>query len=375
MTFSCSVIRGTDAIVQDEKCYLKFPNTAPLDHATTPYSLYKPILFNGIPLVDFQDFLHGSKEQKFEVAAKMGHACREVGFFYLVNHGIPQALVDGTFAAAKEFFSLPLEAKEKTSYVDGGVRGYFGMRSEDLNQFDKTKKSRGDMKEGFDVGLEASRLKSSNDYVGNKLSPTFHSRNQWPTELPRLKIIMEKYIDSLRALSELLVEAFAISLGVKKATFPINTPCINLRMNHYPARTTGQNGLNEKRTDEMGCGAHTDYGLFTILSQDSVGGLQVLNSSGDWVNATPIENSFVINIGDMMHRWTNGRYASTLHRVVDLRKGKKDRISIPFFFNPNCDALVECITNKEEDALFEAETAENILTERYEMAFKKKEKS
>ena len=316
--------------------------------------------FTKIPVIDFGEFLHGSVSQQREVAAQIGDACRNVGFMYLVNHGVPQALVGDAYAIAQELFDLPLEEKRKVGYLPGGFRGYFAKGSENLDQYGETTQ-KGDIKEGFDIGLVGSRLP-----LGSQGSPTFHAANRWPTErLPELESIMSRYLDALRALAERLSEAFALSLGLNRNYFRqhISAPCINLRLNHYPERPGGEG---------LGCGAHTDYGLFTILAQDMVGGLQVRNSASEWVEATPLEGSFVINIGDMMQRWTNNVYSSTVHRVVDNAAGTKRRFSIPFFFNANCDALVKCLptcTSEDRPPLFEPDMAEKILQDRYSDAF------
>jgi len=299
------------------------------------------------------------------VAAQIGDACRNVGFMYLVNHGVPQSLIDDVFAVSKRFFDLPLETKREVAYLPGGFRGYFGVRAEDLDQFGKGKPGKkGDLKEGFDAGLEAGRLP-----LGCQSSATFHAANRWPKDpLPEMQILMDRYLDTLRALAERLTEAFALSLGLPQHYFQraVSAPCINLRVNHYPPRLDGEG---------IGCGAHSDYGLFTILAQDLVGGLQVRNSVGDWVAATPLEGSFVINIGDMMQRWTNNIYSSTVHRVVDATGGRSRRFSIPFFFNANREAQIECLptcVSEDRPALFEPDSAENILQARYNQAFNKK---
>jgi len=324
--------------------------------------------FTQIPVVDFGEFLHGSSSQQREVAAQIGDACRNVGFMYLVNHGVPQSLINDMFAISKEFFDLPLETKREVAYVPGGFRGYFGVRAEDLDQYGTERTPRrgkkGDLKEGFDAGLEAGRLP-----LGCQGSATFHAPNRWPTQpLPEMQVIMNRYLDTLRLLGERLSEAFALSLGLPQHYFQRYTsaPCINLRVNHYPPQAAGEG---------IGCGAHSDYGLFTILAQDLVGGLQVRNSAGDYVAATPLEGSFVINIGDMMQRWTNNIYSSTVHRVVASSGCTTRRFSIPFFFNANREAQIECLptcVSEDRPALYEPDSAENILQDRYNQAFTKK---
>ena len=317
--------------------------------------------FTRIPVVDFGEFLFGSARQQREVAARIGDACRNVGFLYLVNHGVSRELMESVFRVGVELFDLPVERKRAMAYAEGGVRGYFGYRSENLDQF-KASGQRGDLKEGFDVGLERGQLP-----LNATTSPAFHSANHWPSggDVPAFRPTLERYMAAMRVLASRLTEAFALSLGLSQHYFVdmCTAPCVNLRVNHYPPPPVDTPGL--------GCGAHTDYGLFTILMQDMVGGLQVRNSLGMWVDATPLEGSFVINIGDMMQRWTNNTYSSTVHRVI---ASKQRRFSVPFFYNANCDAVVECLrtcTDAARPPLFEPETAESILQNRYTAAFGK----
>jgi isopenicillin N synthase-like dioxygenase len=141
----------------------------------------------------------------------------------------------------------------------------------------------------------------------------------------------------MRSLAETLMRGFALALDLAPDFFAdkIDQPCASLRLLHYPP----QEGQIEAQT--MGCGAHTDYGCLTILAQDANGGLQVRNSAGEWIAAPPVPDTFVINLGDQMARWTNGRFQATPHRVINT--SGRERYSMPFFFDPNWDALIEAL--------------------------------
>ena len=178
-----------------------------------------------------------------------------------------------------------------------------------------------------------------------------------------------KYQDALIVLSDKLLLALGQSLGTNIVAEDYflqqsRNPMCTLRMLHYPAT---DDGLSKSQ----GCGAHTDYGLFTILQQDSIGGLQVRNKCKNWINATPLKGSFVINCGDMLSHWTNGEYSSTVHRVISPSTSG-DRYSVPFFFNPDANAVVKplkSVSSDYGDNIGDAKRALDILRARYDGTF------
>ncbi|GGI76929.1 isopenicillin N synthase family dioxygenase [Pseudarthrobacter scleromae] len=282
----------------------------------------KQIAFSEIPVIDIETLVDGSDAES--VARKIGKACEEVGFFYVKNHGVPQEMIDRVYKAAEDFFKLPQEVKESLHVAKSGptLRGYIPPYGENADP----KKTR-DLKEVFDYGVHT-----------DEVSP-FFGPNPNPTEeeLPGFKETCEEYHDAMMALARKLVSAFAISLDLpanyfeKKQQHPITIQ----RFLHYPAQT------GEVTEKEIGIGAHTDYGFLTILSQDAVGGLQVQNSVGEWITAPSIEGAFVINIGDLVKTMTNGRYSSTVHRVVNTSGAS--RFSVGFFIDLDYDAVVEVV--------------------------------
>jgi isopenicillin N synthase-like dioxygenase len=284
-----------------------------------------------IPIIDFGPFLAGGPPARRAVARRLGEACRNIGFFYLVNHGVPQALIDRTFAEARRFFDLPLERKREIAIEKSPChRGYFGMGGENLDP--KKQRYAGDLKEGIKIGRD---LPADHPLV--KAGTPLHGPDQWPSGLPGWQAVMQECYDSLVRLGRELMHGFALALELPEHYFDpwLTGPMATLGPLHYPPQ---EGAISESR---LGAGAHTDFGCLTILAQDRVGGLQVRNSAGVWIDAPYVEGSFVVNIGDMMERWTNGIFSSTLHRVINA--SGKDRYSLPFFFDPDFLTDLTCL--------------------------------
>ncbi|MCC6471921.1 MAG: isopenicillin N synthase family oxygenase [Alphaproteobacteria bacterium] len=284
--------------------------------------------FDSVPVIDLGPLRSGDPAGKRRTADAIGRACEEIGFIYIANHGVPQDLIDHTFAEAKRFFALPLAAKMKIPLKDSAnYRGYFPLKEE---KTDVT--AMGDLKEGFDLMRELGP-----DDPDVRAGKPLHGPNQWPDDLPGFRASILGYYAAMEELAKTLLRGMALSLDLDENWFADKTkkPLAYLRLLHYPP----QKGMIDER--EIGCGAHSDYGCLTILAQDQVGGLQLRNSAGQWIEAPPIPGAFVINLGDQMARWTNERFQATPHRVIN-RSGK-ERYSIPFFFDPDFDAVIECL--------------------------------
>ena len=358
--------------------------------------------FDSIPIVDLSLPVQGANGY----ASQIAEACRSSGFFYITNHGVDQNLMQSVMEISRQFFSLPLKDKLIVGNREGssGYRGYFGIGMEDLENKDgtrdlnkeegDTKQVKGDQKEGFDCGLEVS------GYHENPLSRKayfdFFGANSWPDEgvcgsIVGFRETLTEYQKALLQLSDKLMIALAISLSSDNDAVPLDyfikqsrNPMCTLRLLHYPpSPTLPAAQLHERLNSATGCGAHTDYGLFTILQQDDIGGLQIRNKSNTWIDARPLSGSFVINVGDMLSWWTEGEYASTVHRVISpvmLDEEEKNgenapshRYSIPFFFNPDHDARVKPIRDISGDESGKGKTAIEILKERYAGTFGSKQ--
>lgn len=283
--------------------------------------------FTEIPLVDVAPFLAGGAAEKRAVAAEVRRICAEVGFFYLVGHGVPEAVVAEARVQAGRFFALPPEEKLKL-HIDRlpNHRGYLGSGEENADPSQP-----GDLKEVFKLGREATA--EDPDF---RLGRRMFGPNAWPEGLPGFRGGVVAYYEALFALSQRLYGLFALALELPEDWFAplVTRPIAQLNLIHYPAQRPDDPAV-------PGIGAHSDYECFTLLWQDEVGGLEVRNQAGVFVPAPPVPGSFVVNIGDMMARWTNDRFASTVHRVVN-RSGR-ERYSIAFFAGTNYDTRVECL--------------------------------
>jgi len=321
---------------------------------------YHLISFQRLPIIDFGLPLP-------ELAGLINQACRQVGFMYLVNHNVRTTLMDEAFRLTQSFFALSLDQKNKLGMAKSrnGIRGYFSIGEENLG--DKNKKH-GDQKEGFDIGRDDLCVNDED------LKCPLVDFNQWPTiecneyndfssEEFRRGILA--YRSAVLAMAGKLMIAFALGLKLPSDFFTLKAkkPMTTLRLLHYPPQSP-------KDANTAGCGAHTDYGFFTILNQDHIGGLQVRNVENAWISAPPVPGAFVINVGDMMSRWTNGEYASTVHRVINTTG--KERYSLPFFVNPDVDTTVECVPtclHEDREPLHMPEKSDAILLERYSATF------
>ena len=285
------------------------------------------IAFASVPVIDIGPLLDGSG--KAAVAAEMGRAAREVGFFYIRNHGVPQDLVEAVFARSRQFFALSRERKEALHVAKSAPaqRGYIPLFAENTDPG-----LTADLKECFDVALE-----HGPDDPGVRAGLPFHGANVWPDGLTGFQETVYEYYLTLRGLGLRLADGLALSLGLDEDFFTgkLDRAIASLRLIRYPP----QDGRIE--ADVLGCGAHSDYGVLTLLAQDDSGGLQLRNSAGEWIAAPPIPGALVVNLGELTERWTNGLYPATVHRVINT--SGHDRYSMPFFLDTNFDTRVECL--------------------------------
>jgi isopenicillin N synthase-like dioxygenase len=265
-----------------------------------------------------------------EVAQRIREACMAHGFFYVTDHGVPIGLLADQFAAAARFFALPEATKRAIDLRHSSAhRGWEALGAQTLDA-----EAQPDRKESFYCGRHYG---PDHPYVQQKLSN--YGPNQWPPGLPGFQAQMEAYIEAVTALAERLMRDLARSLGLAPDYFDatMTEPMLTLRLCRYPPQP------QDAGPDVFGAGAHTDWGAITILAQDSLGGLEVQAADGSWLPATPIPGSFIVNLGDMIPRWTNGLYRSNLHRVINANASGRDRYSIPFFYSPNYFARIEAV--------------------------------
>lgn len=275
--------------------------------------------FDRIPVVDLAPLRDGSDPGK--VARDIRWALANAGFLYVKNHGTDPALVAQTFAQARAFFDLPQADKMALHVSRSGttLRGYIEPFGENTDPT-RTK----DLKEAYDIGPE----------TPGRATP-FFGANPWPDpgRLPGFAATVYAYHEAMKGLSLEILGAIALSLDLPRDYFAprMTDPICIQRLLHYPPQT----GIVDESV--IGIGAHTDYGALTVLAQDDVRGLQVMNRDGDWIAAPPIPGTFVINIGDLIQRLTNDTYLANLHRVVNT--SGRERYSIPFFIDADYDAV------------------------------------
>lgn len=288
----------------------------------------KRLPFKEIPIVDFAPFLEGTEEGRQKVAADIRHACLHAGFFYLKNHGVAEEEVSSIFETAHKFFALPQDEKEKASItMSRHNRGYIELERENL---DPEGQQGGDLKEGFNMGRHVGE-----DHPDH--GKPLRGPNLWPPEQDAFRAGMERYWLVVTGLAAKLQHAFALALDIEETFFDdkVDNTLSTLRMLHYPPQTGDITGA------QIGAGTHTDYGAFTLLLQDDKGGLQVKNVAGEWIEAPPIPDTYVVNLGDTLMRWTNDVFVSNPHRVINA--GGEERYSIPYFHDPNYDAVLTAI--------------------------------
>lgn len=265
-----------------------------------------------------------------ECAAAIRNACQKVGFFYLTGYStvIASTLEESLDSLSREFFRLDLEEKDKIHMRNSGKawRGFFKVG-------DELTSGKPDVKEGLYLGQQ---IDDDSPLAGLPV----HGKNQFPARPEGLKAAIEGYMAACEELGQKVMALIAVSLGLDLRFFKegiVKDPLCLFRIFHYPPFATQPEEFRAK--DLFSVGAHSDYGLITLLRQDSVGGLEVQNREGKWVPAPPIPNSFVVNVGDMLEALTRGLFRSTLHRVRNPSDTAM-RISFPFFFDPGFHAAI-----------------------------------
>jgi len=282
-----------------------------------------------LPVVDIRALISQSDDRD-HVAREIGDACRDWGFFYVVGHGVDPRLIRELEEASRRFFAQDLEKKLDIKMAHGGRawRGYFPVGDELTSGYP-------DAKEGIYFGAEL-----NDDDPRVKAGTPLHGKNLFPDGMPEFRKNVLDYMAAMTELGHRLMAAIALALGLEETYFAdhyTGDPLTLFRIFNYPPAVSN-----------LGVGEHTDYGLLTILWQDSAGGLQIKRGS-TWVDAAPIPDSFVCNIGDMLDRLTKGQYRSTPHRARNV--SGRGRLSFPFFFDPDFDARMLPVEGLVNEAL------------------------
>jgi len=292
-----------------------------------------------VPVIDVAPLLGGAPAERQAVARAIGRACQDIGFFTIVGHGVDPALVQRMDDVSRAFFDLPVADKQRVRRPKPEQsRGYIGIGEENLSY--GVGRDTTDLKEFFAIGPVD--VPDEPYYTAPAAYPSF-APNVWPERPPELRAIYVEYYRAMESLAGHLMRAFALALDLPEAFFRDKTDrhISGIRVINYPDQPEAP------AAGQLRAGAHSDYGALTILKAENVpGGLEVRNRAGEWVAVAPVADSFVINLGDLMMHWTNDRWISTLHRVVnpprDAALGSR-RQSIVFFYQPNYDAVIECL--------------------------------
>jgi isopenicillin N synthase-like dioxygenase len=296
--------------------------------------------FTSIPVIDIAALRGADRAAMEATAAQIGRACETIGFFYITNHGVPDALIGRTYAFSRRFHYSSVEQKSRVHVrLSPGTRGWIPAAAEDDDadpelyrlvepEPDYDPLTKAHLHAAFDVTGEIAG--DDPDFLAGNLMLV---PNQWPDWIPGFRGQVLDYYGAVMGVGRLLFRAFAMRLGLPDDYFEQLTrkPPSQLRLLHYPPNALPMDN------DHLGIGAHSDFECFTILHQGGPG-LQVMNAADEWVEAPPIDGTFIVNIGDLLEGWTNGRFKATQHRVVNTGR---ERFSLPLFFAVDYHTVIE----------------------------------
>ncbi len=283
-----------------------------------------------IPVIDLEGSLSVDGDDVARVAKALYQALSTIGFAYIRGHTVAPATTAAAFAASREFHASSLAQKQSLA-INAFHRGYMGMATSTIVTSSVARVTQPNMSESLMVMHELPA-----DDPALRAGAPMQGPNQWPHWLPDFKPRMMAYQREVDAVARHIVRLIALSLSLPAHALDhhFERPTTFLRALHYPPQAVGPD-------DQFGSAPHTDYGIITLLAQDDSGGLQVRPRGGDWIEAPPMADTFVLNVGDMLARWTNNRFVSTPHRVINRSGG--DRYSLPYFLDPSMDTVIECL--------------------------------
>jgi isopenicillin N synthase-like dioxygenase len=291
-----------------------------------------------VPVIDLTSAREGGPADRRRVARLIDDACVAIGFFTIAGHGVPEAVSRNLRSAAHAFFAMPLEAKRRASPRDTRTpRGYHALGGEALAAANDAL-APPDLKEFYHVGPVDV---GDDPYYTSSKGRQFFLANIWPDDPTGFRGAATAYYRTMHRLVVFLMRLTALGLGLDETHFDdkVNRSIGTMRLNYYPRQH------RPPLPGQLRAGAHTDYGGLTILNGEDVpGGLQVRARDGRWIDVRTGPDHFVVNIGDLLMRWTNDRWLSNLHRVVNPPQGgQAARLSIAFFNHPNWDVMIECV--------------------------------
>lgn len=311
---------------------------------------------DAIPVIDIARLADGSASGLQHVATEMLAAAEATGFFYIRNHGIDQTLIDSVFAEAATFFRTPDDAKRQVT-VNAWHRGF--VKAGEAKMYAG---ARPDLKESFVWGLDTATDAGEPDGFGTP-------PNRWPAHQPTMRPLLDRYFTEANEVGWRMLRAFAVAIGEPADRFvkTIIRPTTRGTIIYYPPQPP------DLDDEQFGVSPHTDWGCLTLLYQDQTGGLEVRGRDGGWVAATPIAGTFVVNVGDLLARWTNNRFKSTPHHVVN-RSGR-ERFSCAVFVDPDRDTLIDPVLRPGEPPAYAPVTCGDYVKSRFDAAFAYRQKA
>lgn len=290
-----------------------------------------------LPVIDISTLSRSRPLRNHGTARELCKAFEEVGFAYIVGHGLSKHLIESAFDQSRLFHESPLQQK-RTLSINSAHRGYMGFATSTVITSTINNNTHPNLSESFMLMHEL-EMDDPDLIEGNPLA----GPNQWPCWLPDFKPVIQKYAQEMEKICAALLLAFETGLDLPRGFFTplFANPVTFLRMLRYPPQ------LENTDRNQYGSAPHTDYGCMTLLAQDSLGGLEVRHPQAGWIAIPPIKGSLLLNAGDLMPIWTNGRIKSTPHRVTN--NSGSDRYSMPFFYDPNMKAIIEPVYKTGED--------------------------
>ena len=312
------------------------------------YATAKNMRPDAIPVIDLVSLRENTEPNV--VAAALHSASAGLGFIYVSGHGIPQSTIDAARSSALSFFQSP-ETDKQSVLISDQHRGWLKPGAAKMGDGAKA-----DLKESFIWGQQ--------DASGNCLEDhPLRGKNQWPVFVPELQVTALEYFDKAHEVAKLLMRGFALGMNLDEHFFmqTCDKPMSRASFVYYPVQP------EESGEQQFGVGPHTDFGVLTVLCQDNTGGLQVQDVNGDWIHAPPIEGTLVVNVGDLLSRWTAGVYKSTPHRVVNT--SGQERLSLVLAFDPNPETRIDANDIPGLQAVDDPITCGDYLLWRFAKAF------
>jgi len=284
-----------------------------------------------IPVIDFAPAFRADPAGLDAAAAQVRRACEQIGFFYMTGHGVAQAVIDAAFEASREFHAMPIEDKMRLKLNENNI-GYLPVNESMQRSSTVHKATRPNFNESFFISHDR-----DGDHPDVMARLPLRGRNQWPEGHARMRAAMVRYMKALEAVGEKTLPVLARALDMPASHFTpffANEAHLNVRFLHYPPQDTDDD-------EQFGQGPHTDNSFITMLAREDVPGLAVRLPSGEWLAPPVIPGTFLVNLGNIMKRWSNDRFLSTPHGV--LNDTGNDRYSIAFFYSPNPASAIECL--------------------------------